>query len=77
MRRGELEQKLWHSLQNLGADRHPLARNIIDNILDAADMYALTREVAYHAALAASDTPGNVQLRREEAVAETRPGRTA
>jgi hypothetical protein len=70
MTRHELERKLWLALRDLHADRHPNAHNTIDNILDAADLYAITREVAWHAALAAADTPGNVHLRREALTAE-------
>lgn len=63
--RDRLERRLWLALKDLKADRHPQAGNIIQNMLDACDLYAATREVTYHAALAQSDTPGNVQLRRE------------
>jgi hypothetical protein len=62
--RGQLEQRLWLALRDLGADRHPHARNVVDNILDAAGLYAATREVAFHAALAAADTPGMTAERR-------------
>jgi hypothetical protein len=70
MNRQQLERAIWHSLRDLGADRHPHARNILDNILDNADRYATTRAVDFHAALAATDTPGNTRLRREAAAAE-------
>ena len=66
MNRDQLQQQLWFGLRDLGLDRHPHARNIIDNWLDVAELYATTRQVAFHAALAASDTPGIVHLRREE-----------
>ena len=65
MNRDQLERRLWLALRDLHADRHPHAANIIQNILDAAGLYATTREVAYHHALAATDTPGQTQLRRE------------
>ena len=65
MTREQLERRLWLALRDLRADRHPQAGNIIQNILDDAALYATTREVAFHAALAATDTPGQTQLRRE------------
>jgi len=65
MNRDELERKVWFALRDLHADRHPWARGIVSNILDAADLYATTREVAFHAALAADDNPAAVSLRRE------------
>jgi hypothetical protein len=64
--RHQLEQRLWLALRDLGADRHTHARNVVDNLLDAADMYAVTREVAYHNALAAADTPGVIAGRRAD-----------
>ena len=49
-----------------------LAVNVIENWLDAADLFAVTRQVELHAALAASDTPGNVAMRREDLAEATR-----
>ena len=72
MDRQQLERRLWLGLRDLGLDQKELAVNVIDNWLDAADLYAVTRQVELHAALAASDTPGNVAMRREDLAEATR-----
>ena len=65
MTRGQLERRLWHGLQNLGADRDPRAVQVIENWLEVIDVYAATTDVAIRTAIARSDTPYNTRERRQ------------
>lgn len=68
MTRDQLERRLWLALRDLHADRHPWAGNIIQNILDDADLYAAPPPSAVPV-LHPTDTLAAIALRREEALA--------